>query len=117
LALNDKIIGCKEDQEMNRATFEQVVTGKTRLVEQITDLERVETEAPEGIPKTEMQVKDAEVTRLRMRWTFRFRLTFTRCSVATTKVQSNVKETRKFASKGGGHSTWIAIRHRPDSIR
>merc|ERR1719224_59586 len=58
--LDDKIIECKEYQEMNRATFDQVVTDISRLVEQITDLERVETESLEGIAKTEMQIKDVE---------------------------------------------------------
>jgi hypothetical protein len=41
--LDDKIIACKDYQEMNRATFDQVTIDISRLVEQITDLERVET--------------------------------------------------------------------------
>ena len=47
--LDDKIIACKEYQVMNRATFDQVVTDIARLVQQITDLERIETESMEGI--------------------------------------------------------------------
>merc|ERR1712127_897312 len=58
--LDDKIIECKEYQEMNRGTFDQVVTDISRLVEQITDLERVETEALEGISKMEMEIKAVE---------------------------------------------------------
>jgi hypothetical protein len=123
--LDDKIIECKEYQEMNRATFDQVVTDISRLVEQITDLERVETESLEGIAKTEMQIKDVEAElsketkiynfnfaknseELTRRQNdldvFQFILTFTRCSDATSLVQSNVNETRICAIKGGGHS-------------
>ena len=58
--LDDKIIECKEYQEMNRGTFDQVVTDISRLVEQITDLERVETESLEGIAKMEMEIKGVE---------------------------------------------------------
>merc|ERR1719272_1177053 len=60
VGLDDKIIECKEYQEMNRATFDQVVTDISRLVEQITDLERVETESLEGIAKMEMEIKAVE---------------------------------------------------------
>ena len=52
---DDKIIACKEYQVMNRATFDQVVTDIARLVEQITDLERIETESMEGIAKMEAE--------------------------------------------------------------
>jgi len=123
--LDDKIIECKEYQEMNRATFDQVVTDISRLVEQITDLERVETESLEGIAKMEMQIKDVEAElsketkiynynfaknseELTLRQNdldvFQFILTFTRCSDATSLIQSNVNETRICAIKGGGHS-------------
>jgi hypothetical protein len=123
--LDDKIIECKEYQEMNRATFDQVVTDISRLVEQITDLERVETESLEGIAKMEMEIKavEAELSKetkiynynfaknseeLTLRQNdldvFQFILTFTRCSDATSLMQSNVNETRICAIKGGGHS-------------
>jgi hypothetical protein len=127
--LDDKIIECKEYQEMNRATFDQVVTDIARLVEQITDLERVETESLEGIAKMEMEIKavEAELSKetkiynynfaknseeLTKRQNdldvFQFILTFTKCEDATSllqnKVKSNVNETRICAIKGGGHS-------------
>jgi hypothetical protein len=123
--LDDKIIECKEYQEMNRATFDQVVTDISRLVEQITDLERVETESLEGISKMEMEIKavEAELSKetkiynynfaknneeLMKRQNdldvFQFILTFTRCADATSLLQSNVNETRICAIKGGGHS-------------
>jgi len=123
--LDDKIIECKEYQEMNRATFDQVVTDISRLVEQITDLERVETESLEGIAKMEMEIKsvEAELSKetkiynynlqknteeLNKRQNdldvFQFILTFTRCADATSFLQSNVNETRICAIKGGGHS-------------
>jgi len=123
--LDDKIIECKEYQEMNRATFDQVVTDISRLVEQITDLERVETESLEGIAKTEQQIKDVEAElsketkiynynyaknseELTRRQNdldvFQFILTFTRCPDATSLMQSSVNETRICAIKGGGHA-------------
>jgi hypothetical protein len=58
--LDNKIIECKEYQEMNRGTFDQVTTDISRLVEQITDLERVETESLEGISKMEMEIAAVE---------------------------------------------------------
>jgi len=130
--LDDKIIECKEYQEMNRATFDQVVTDISRLVEQITDLERVETESLEGIAKTEMEIKDVEAElsketkiynynyaknseELTRRQNdldvFQFILTFTRCSDATSLMQSNVNETRICAIKGGGHSMCFRDHH------
>merc|ERR1719265_672714 len=123
--LEDKIIECKEYQEMNRGTFDQVVTDISRLVEQITDLERVETEALEGIAKMEMAIKDVEAElsketkiyqynyaknseELTRRQNdldvFQFILTFTRCEDATSLLQSRVNETRICAIKGGGHT-------------
>jgi hypothetical protein len=123
--LDDKIIECKEYQEMNRATFDQVVTDISRLVEQITDLERVETESLEGIAKMEMEIKaveselsketkvynfnfaknSEELTRRQNDLdVFQFILTFTKCDDATSLLQSNVNETRICAIKGGGHS-------------
>merc|ERR1740115_268910 len=123
--LDDKIIECKEYQEMNRATFDQVVTDISRLVEQITDLERVETESLEGISKMEMEIKavEAELSKetkiynynfaknteeLTKRQNdldvFQFILTFTRCDDATSLLQNNLNETRICAIKGGGHS-------------
>jgi len=127
--LDDKIIECKEYQEMNRATFDQVVTDISRLVEQITDLERVETESLEGIAKTEQQIKEVEeelsketkiynynyaknseelTKRQNDLDVFQFILTFTRCPDATSLLQqegrNNLNETRICAIKGGGHS-------------
>jgi hypothetical protein len=123
--LDDKIIECKEYQEMNRGTFDQIVTDISRLVEQITDLERVETESLEGIAKMEMSIKDVEAElsketkiynynyaknseELTRRQNdldvFQFILTFTRCEDATSLLQSKLNETRICAIKGGGHS-------------
>ena len=45
---------------MNRATFDQVVTDISRLVEQITDLERIETESLEGIANMDFSIKEVE---------------------------------------------------------
>jgi len=127
--LDDKIIECKEYQEMNRATFDQVVVDISRLVEQITDLERVETESLEGIAKSEMEIKSVEeelgketevynlnyaknseeLTRRQNDLdVFQFILVFTKCDDATSLVQqkatTNVNETRICSIKGGGHA-------------
>lgn len=55
--LDDKIIECKEYQEMNRATFDQVVIDMSRLAEQITDLQRIETESSLSIAKFDMEIR------------------------------------------------------------
>jgi len=126
--LDDKIIECKEYQEMNRATFDQVTTDISRLVEQITDLERVESEAVEGISKTEMEIQSVEdelsketkiynynyaknseelTKRQNDLDVFQFILTITRCPDATSLLQKshvNVNETRICAIKGQGHA-------------
>jgi len=126
--LDDKIIECKEYQEMNRATFDQVTTDISRLVEQITDLERVESEAVEGISKTEMEIQAVEdelsketkiynynyaknseelTKRQNDLDVFQFILTITRCPDATSLLQKshvNVNETRICAIKGQGHA-------------
>merc|ERR1719272_2420968 len=60
--MDDKIIECKEFEEQNRGTFEQVVSDISRLVEQISDLQRVETESMAGIAQMEQELQDVEAT-------------------------------------------------------
>ena len=93
---------------MNRATFDQVVTDIARLVEQITDLERIETESMEGIAKMEAEIKavEEELTKETLIYNvnyaknseeltrrqndldvFQFILTFTRCEDAASLLQ------------------------------
>merc|ERR1719359_1082843 len=112
--LDDKIIACKEYQVMNRATFDQVVTDIARLVEQITDLERIETESMEGIAKMEAEIKavEEELTKETLIYNvnyaknseeltrrqndldvFQFILVFTKCDDATSFGQMKVCET------------------------
>ena len=57
-----KIIECKEFEEQNRGTFDQVTTDISRLVEQISDLQRIESESIDGIAATEQQISDVEAT-------------------------------------------------------
>jgi len=132
--LDDKIIECKEYQEMNRATFDQVTTDISRLVEQVTDLERVESESVEGISKTDMNIQaveseisketkiynynyaknNEELTRRQNDLdVFQFILTFTQCegadiawhgSVTLLQQQNNLTDARICAVKGGGHT-------------
>ena len=93
---------------MNRATFDQFVTDSARLVEQITDLERIETESMEGIAKMEAEIKavEEELTKETLIYNvnyaknskeltrrqndpdvFQFILTFTRYEDATSLLQ------------------------------
>ena len=60
--MDDKIIECKEFEEQNRGTYEQVTTDISRLVEQISDLQRIETEAINGITSTEQEISDVEAS-------------------------------------------------------
>ena len=60
--LDDKIIECKEFEEQNRGTFDQVTTDISRLVEQISDLQRIESESINGIAATEQQIEDVEAS-------------------------------------------------------
>lgn len=52
--MDDKIIECKEYEEQNRGTYSAVMADISRLVEQITDLERISTESLEGINSKDM---------------------------------------------------------------
>lgn len=120
--LDDKIIECKEYQEMNRATFDQVVTDISRLAEQITDLKRVESEAIAGGERTDSDIiaVESELTKEEQKYNsilaantadlatkqndldvFQFILTFTRCPDATSLLQSNVSQTRICSIHGG----------------
>jgi hypothetical protein len=60
IELDDKIIKCKGFQEMNRENFAQVNRDIARLVEQITDMERVEAESTDGISSTDSEIKQTE---------------------------------------------------------
>ena len=42
--LDEKVIECKEFEDINRGSFEQVMTDIARLAEQIADLQRVISE-------------------------------------------------------------------------
>jgi hypothetical protein len=65
--LDDKIIECKEFEEQNRGTFDQVTSDISRLVEQISDLQRIESESIDGIASTEQQIGDVEALWLKRR--------------------------------------------------
>merc|ERR1719265_1970189 len=60
--MDDKIIECKEFEEQNRGTFEQVTTDISRLIEQISDLQRLETESMAGIEQMEQELEMVEQT-------------------------------------------------------
>ena len=97
----------------------------SRLVEQITDLERIETESLEGIAKMEFSIKEVEAelskeTKIYMFHyakdseeltrrqndldVFQFSLTFTRCEGATSWLQISANESRICQVQGGGRA-------------
>jgi len=111
--LDDKIFKCKGFQDMNRNNYGQVTRDIMRLIEQINDLERIESEAIEGISAKEQEILDvkellAEETKLyNIEYAenkadltikqndldvFTFILKFTKCADATaTLVQTDAK--------------------------
>merc|ERR1719460_1936750 len=54
--LDDKVIVCKEFEDRNRGSFEQVMTDIARLAEQIADLQRVISETVEYISTTDLEI-------------------------------------------------------------
>lgn len=58
--LDDHLVDCQEFYERNRDSHDQVVTDINRLIEQLTDLERLETEAVNGIQMKNMEIKQLE---------------------------------------------------------
>jgi hypothetical protein len=55
--LDDKMMQCKGFEDMNRENYAQVTRDIARLISQINDLERIESEAVDGINQ-----KDSEIT-------------------------------------------------------
>jgi len=107
--MDDKIIECKEFEEQNRGTFAQVVSDISRLVEQISDLQRIDTESMAGIAQMEQEIADVEATMAEEKKiyaqiravneaemtirqadldVFTFILTFTKCADATSLLQT-----------------------------
>lgn len=107
IELDDKIIKCKGFQEMNRENFAQVNRDISRLVEQITDNERIEFQSENGVSNTEDDLKEAEAllsreeqaynaefatnsAELKIRQNdldvFQFILEFTKCEEETTAL-------------------------------
>jgi len=73
--LDDEMIKCKEFEDRNRGTFDQVMTDLARLGEQISDLERQRSEANENINTKEgefLQVKldlqQQTMSYMKIRW-------------------------------------------------
>merc|ERR1719487_1890041 len=58
--IDDKIMECKGFEDMNRNNFGQVTLDIARLTQQINDLERVESEAVEGINIKDQEIKSVE---------------------------------------------------------
>merc|ERR1719163_931814 len=125
--LDDKIIECKEFEEQNRGTFDQVTTDISRLVEQISDLQRIESESMAGIVQMEQEIADVEATlaeetkiynqiravneaEMAIRQAdldvFTFILVFTKCADATSLLQTGkgvAKDARICSTHSGDH--------------
>merc|ERR1719473_990587 len=54
--LDDKLIECKEWEDKNRGTFDQVTTDISRIAEHIADLMRIRAEATEMIAQKEVEI-------------------------------------------------------------
>jgi len=137
--MDDKIIECKEFEEQNRGTYEQVTTDISRLVEQISDLQRIESESINGISSTEQEIDDVEaslaeetkiyqqiyavnaaemVVRQNDLDVFTFILQFTKCADATSLLQHG-EGTRICQTHGGKnvlHFQQKEAQHRYDKM-
>lgn len=110
IELDDKIIKCKGFQEMNRENFAQVNRDISRLVEQITDNERIEFQSASGLSSAEDDFKATESllnreqaaylaeeatnsAELKVRQNdlevFQFILEFTKCEESTALLQTS----------------------------
>jgi len=112
IELDDKIFKCKGFQEMNRETYGQVGRDISRLLVQINDMSRIESESIAGISQKEQEIIDVETilteqtalyntqyaenkadltTRQNDLDVFQFVLVFTKCPDATSLSQTGVK--------------------------
>merc|ERR1719453_1603027 len=73
--LDDEIVKCKEFEDRNRGTFDQVMTDLARLGEQIADLERQRSEANENINTKEteflqiqLELRKQTVIYMKIKW-------------------------------------------------
>jgi len=126
IELDDKIFKCKGFQEMNRENYGQVDRDIMRLVEQINDLGRIESEAIEGIKEKDTEIEGVEETlalevaeytseykdnqaKLTIHQNdldvFQFILVFTQCPDATSLSQTGVKVCEYHDGPHMGHKT------------
>jgi len=119
--LDKEIIKCKEFEDRNRGTYDQVMTDLRRLAEQISDLERQRAEANENINTKEMEfvqvqteLRKQTMIYMRIRWgnsqemilrkndlaVFLFILRFTECE----EHESYVVKKATFAQVGGSET-------------
>jgi len=111
IELDDKIMECKGFEDMNRENYGQVTRDISRLIAQINDLERIESESIEGIAQKEDEIRgveellDKETKAYNMEFSansaeltirqndldvFQFILVFTKCEDATSFGQLRV---------------------------
>jgi len=74
-ALDNEIMKCKEFEDRNRGTYDQVMTDLARLGEQIADLERMRSEAIEGMNTKDLvflqlqtELRKQHVIYMKLKW-------------------------------------------------
>merc|ERR1719262_418264 len=60
--LDDKLIGCKEFEDKNRVTFQQVMTQIATLAADLADLSKIKAQAVENINVKEQELITAKAT-------------------------------------------------------
>lgn len=126
IELDDKIFKCKGFQEMNRENFAQVTRDIMRLIEQINDMSRIESESIDGIEGKEQEILDVEAllaketklynieyaenkAELTIRQNdldvFQFILVFTKCPDATSLSQTAMKVCQYQSGPHAGRKT------------
>jgi len=139
--MDDKIIECKEFEEQNRGTFAQVTTDISRLVEQISDLQRIESESINGGTASEQEISDVEaslaeetkiyqqiyavnsaemVVRQNDLDVFTFILQFTKCADATSLLQNEHGQSTRICQTHSGknvlHFKEKEVQHKYDKM-
>jgi len=110
IELDTKILDCKMFAEMNRENHAQVTRDISRLVNEITDLNRIKSEAVDGIEATDKEIEEAEelmrqhrgeynkekaendatmIIRKNDEEVFRFILEFTKCDESASLLQAS----------------------------
>jgi hypothetical protein len=118
--LDDKVIECKEFEDRNRGSFEQVMTDIARLAEQIADWQRVISETVEYISTKDLEImqvqaklKSETVIYLRVYYQNKQEMTIRRNDLAVFQFMLKLTKCKSSAalaqlgSSGGGQTVNI----------